>query len=266
MPLSLFYSTFTYTHFTHDTSGWASDYFLMLDDQTNPNGEFYYCGAECTRHTVTIESDTEQVVYVTAHTWDKRSMGSTCNHLWYNTGKYHMIKAPHDPYYRVFSEGDHQLEPFTLAANTPVDIDVEFDWSNPAVSADWSVTIWAESGTVSVKYKDDAIQTQELPLLEGSNSDGDSNPDPSPAPAPAPAPAPEPEPAPAPAPAPQPNPAPIPAPVHGPQYEEFITWADKYEPHLNFGGCGVGLIEDYEWTEDWEIQYKTVMKNECENW
>ena len=32
------------------------------------------------------------------------------------------------------------------------------------------------------------------------------------------------------------------------------------------GGCGVGLLTDYELTEDWEVQYKTVMKNECENW
>jgi len=32
MPLSLFYTTFTYTHFTHDTTGWSSDYFLMLND------------------------------------------------------------------------------------------------------------------------------------------------------------------------------------------------------------------------------------------
>jgi len=52
----------------------------------------------------------------------------------------------------------------------------------------------------------------------------------------------------------------------GPQYWDFINWVDEYEPHLNFGGCGVGLIEDYTWTDDWEIQYQTVMKNECDNW
>ena len=68
-----------------------------------------------------------------------------------------MIKAPHDRFHRVFNEGDYQLEPFVLKQGEPIDIDVEFDWSNPEVSADWSVTIWAEGGTVSVKYKDDAI-------------------------------------------------------------------------------------------------------------
>ena len=81
MPLDLFYTTFTDTHFIHDTTGWSSDYFLMLNDTTEPNGSFHYCGEECTRHTVTLMSDTTQTVYLTAHTWDKRSMGDTCNSL-----------------------------------------------------------------------------------------------------------------------------------------------------------------------------------------
>ena len=156
MPLALFHKTFTWTHFTHDTTGWSSDYFLMLNDETDSPGTFWYCGSSCTRHTVTVSSSETQIVYVTAHTWDKRSMGSSCNHLWRNTGKYHMIKAPHDHFFRVFNEGDYQLEPFVLEQGKPIDIDVEFDWSNPEVSADWSVTIWAAGGTVSVKYKDDA--------------------------------------------------------------------------------------------------------------
>ena len=74
MPLALYFSTFTWTHFTHDTTGWSSDYFLMLNDQTDSPGDFEMCGSTCTKHTLTVESDTEQPVYVTVHTWDKRSM------------------------------------------------------------------------------------------------------------------------------------------------------------------------------------------------
>ena len=50
MPLSLYFSTFTWTHFTHDVTDWHSSYFLMLDDQTQADhpGDFYYCGATCT--------------------------------------------------------------------------------------------------------------------------------------------------------------------------------------------------------------------------
>lgn len=57
----------------------------------------------------------------------------------------------------------------------------------------------------------------------------------------------------------------VPVPSAGPQNDEFIKWADNYKPHLDFGGCGVGLIEEYELTDYW-VQYKTVMKNKCENW
>ena len=45
-----------------------------------------------------------------------------------------MIKATHDPYYRVFSESDYQLEPFTLQVNTATDIYIELDWPNNVVS------------------------------------------------------------------------------------------------------------------------------------
>ena len=92
-------------------------------------------------------------------------MGSSCNDLWYGTGKYHSIKAPHDPYYRVFNEEGYQLDPFVLEANTPLDIDVEFDWTNSDLSADWSFTIWAESGEVTVRHSS-GIETQHLPVLE----------------------------------------------------------------------------------------------------
>ena len=61
MPLDLFFTTFSYTHFTHDVQDWHSAYFLMLDDNThdtNP-GDFYYCGSVCTKHVVTISTEVE---------------------------------------------------------------------------------------------------------------------------------------------------------------------------------------------------------------
>ena len=280
MPLSLYFTTFTWTHFTHDVTDWHSSYFLMLDDQTQADhpGDFYYCGATCTKHTLTLSSDVEQSVWVTAHTWDRRSMGNTCNALWWDTGKYHSIKAPHDYYYRVFNEGDHQLAPFVLSPNNPIDIVVEFDFSNPQVSADWSVVMWAPDGPVSVTYKDNEYDTMHFPLLgenpEGSGGDGstpdggdntpdggdntpdggdntpdggdntpdggDNTPDGGDN-----------------TPdggdnTPDVDPADL-----GPQYYDFIRWVDGYEPHISFDGCSVGLIEDWEWilndAGQWEI-------------
>ena len=62
MPLSLYFSTFTWTHFTHDVTDWHSSYFLMLDDQTQADhpGDFYYCGETCTKHTLTLSTEVEQ--------------------------------------------------------------------------------------------------------------------------------------------------------------------------------------------------------------
>ena len=87
MPLSAYFNTFTYTHFTKDVTDWSSDHFLMLGDDThneNP-GSFYYCGDDCTKHTLIISTTVTQTVYLTAHTWDERSMGDSCRDLWYNT-------------------------------------------------------------------------------------------------------------------------------------------------------------------------------------
>jgi len=57
-------------------------------------------------------------------------------------------------------------------------------------------------------------------------------------------------------------------PEHGPQHQEFIAWAENYVPDDYFtrGDCAYGLFEDADYTEDWEVQYKTVIKNECVNW
>ena len=191
-------------------------------------------------------------------------MGNTCNALWWDTGKYHSIKAPHDYYYRVFNEGDHQLAPFVLSPNNPIDIVVEFDFSNPQVSADWSVVMWAPDGPVSVTYKNNEYETMHFPLL-GDNPDGsgdggstpdettpdettpdettpdettpdettpdDTTPDDT---------------------TPDFDPADL-----GPQYYDLIDWINSYEPHISFDGCSVGLIEDWEWflndAGQWEI-------------
>lgn len=47
------------TVISFDTTNWFYDYFLMLDDQTGPNGSWSWCGATCTRHVVEIESEVE---------------------------------------------------------------------------------------------------------------------------------------------------------------------------------------------------------------
>ena len=66
------------TVISFDTSEWYSDHFLMLDDQTYNPGTWSWCGKTCTRHEIDITSSVDQEVYVTAHTWEKRSYPKEC--------------------------------------------------------------------------------------------------------------------------------------------------------------------------------------------
>ena len=80
MTIEDFYSMGASTIISFDTTNWHHDYFMMLDDKTKPNGRWSWCGPTCTRHVVQIESDVEQDVFVTAHTWDRRSYPTECQH------------------------------------------------------------------------------------------------------------------------------------------------------------------------------------------
>ena len=69
------------TYFNPDVSDWHSAHFLMLNDNTqaeNPADEAWWCGTDCTKHTVTVKSDVAQTVHITAHTWDDRCMADQC--------------------------------------------------------------------------------------------------------------------------------------------------------------------------------------------
>ena len=42
---------------------------------------------------------------------------------------------------------------------------VEFDWSRPNITPDWSITAWAEHGGVTVRYQD-GRKSDKLPFIE----------------------------------------------------------------------------------------------------
>ena len=51
-----------------------------------------------------------------------------------------------------------------------MEIELEFDWTNDLLSSDWSVTLSAPTGNVSVRHIDDTIATMHMPVL-GANPD-----------------------------------------------------------------------------------------------
>jgi len=73
----------------------------MLNDNTQPNGSWSWCGATCTRHHVQITSEIDQSVYVTAHTWETRSYPKEC----LKTNKMHSIYRMGDFTVDMFKDG-----------------------------------------------------------------------------------------------------------------------------------------------------------------
>lgn len=67
-----------------------------------------------------------------------------------SSAKRHGIKVPHDRYTRTFRYGDHQLEPFTMQANTSIEIITEWNWTDSAKPKDWSVVVWAKDGPITI--------------------------------------------------------------------------------------------------------------------
>ena len=79
-----FFDSFKFTFFTFDNTNWSNAYFLKLNDDSaekNPakyQGTLPWCGANCTRHILTLKSSVTQTVYLTAHTWDERGKAKSC--------------------------------------------------------------------------------------------------------------------------------------------------------------------------------------------
>ena len=62
-----------------------------------------------------------------------------------------------------------------MKPNEPIDITVEFDFTDSQVSKDWSVVMYAPLGAVSVKYKDEKYHSDSFPLLDANDGDNGDN-------------------------------------------------------------------------------------------
>ena len=125
---------------SYDTTGWFYDRFLMLDDQSGPNGSWQWCGATCTRHIMQIESSVQQDVFVTAHTWEARTYPNECK----NKNKTHSIYLLGASSIDTFEQGTHSMKAQLFKAGEKKQYVLEFDWSREGITPDWSVTAWAE--------------------------------------------------------------------------------------------------------------------------
>ena len=50
----------------------------------------------------------------------------------------------------MFRDGTHQMRPINFAAGETIIFFLEFDWARPNITPDWSLTAYAEQGSVTV--------------------------------------------------------------------------------------------------------------------
>ena len=81
VDLETYKMAFTETSISLNSQSMASARFLKTLDESqaeNPGKWVGVCGPKCTRHELTLKSDVDQTVYVTAYTWGRKSVPDEC--------------------------------------------------------------------------------------------------------------------------------------------------------------------------------------------
>lgn len=172
MSFSDYYSQCSETYFNIDSSDWYSDAFLKLGDVSDGSGSYSWCGDECTRRMVDLYSEVDQLVYVTAHTWDARSMTDSCED-WTSANMPHSLYVPGDQYVRTFKYGAAQAPSFQMSAGQTISLTTEWNFTNSERNNDWSVVAFGESGTVTLTSSLGASDS--LPVITKQDGSGDNN-------------------------------------------------------------------------------------------
>lgn len=65
----------------------------------------------------------------------------------------------------MFRDGTHQMKPVEFSYDDKREFVLEFDWDRECVTPDWSITAWAETGTVTVTHSKGLVSDQ-MPVLD----------------------------------------------------------------------------------------------------
>lgn len=127
------------------------------------------CGPKCTRHELTLKSDVDQTVYVTAYSWGKKSIPEECEQK--DNGLYHAILVDKIDKPQIFNFGDKALAPFDLKAGETAQVEVEWNFTNDAHARDWSVTAFGDGkkGSLSLTHNKGLKSDSWHPIVRKDN-------------------------------------------------------------------------------------------------
>ena len=77
----------SYTKINFNADNLSRAHHLTLGDAENNSTGTYFC-KECTAHSYTLTSDTDQTVRVISHTWDARGTPNSCQAQFEKEGRY----------------------------------------------------------------------------------------------------------------------------------------------------------------------------------
>ena len=94
---------------------------------------------------MTIKSDIDQTVHLTAFTWEARGIPDQCvseNDSQLYNSMYIESKYPADLF--VWHYGERYVEPFDMTAGEEIMVELEWNFSNAAHANDWSLVAFGE--------------------------------------------------------------------------------------------------------------------------
>jgi hypothetical protein len=92
MTIEDYRSNVSYTKVNYNADNLSRAHHLTLDDAKNNSTGSIFC-KECTAHSYTLKSETDQTVRVVGHTWDGRGTPNSCKAQYAKDGQY--LKAYH---------------------------------------------------------------------------------------------------------------------------------------------------------------------------
>ena len=148
IDIDSYFQAFSETWVSYDTSNWSSARFLYRNDQSqaeHPGVWEGICGSSCSRHIMTLKSDIDQTVHLTAFTWDARGIPDQCiseNDSQLYHSMYIESKYPADLF--VWHYGERYVEPFDMTAGEEIMVELEWNFGSQAHANDWSLIAFGE--------------------------------------------------------------------------------------------------------------------------
>ena len=128
---------------------------MLNDTYVNPGTE-NDCGVDCTVHQFLVESEVDQEILISAHSWDIKQYMQGCEE---HSADKNILYVPSEDYAYYFNQGSVQVPPIQVNATNGTDVFVMMNHLNTekdyVLGKDFSLVVWGRAGgVVTITHKD----------------------------------------------------------------------------------------------------------------